>query len=75
VSEATLLGVALIGGSPGAFVAMMLFRHKTSKPAFLVPFALIVALQVGLVVAWLTLGQPRLIGLYRWVSGNRMRTR
>lgn len=52
VPEATLLGVALLGGSPGAFVAMVLFRHKTSKPAFLVPFALIVVLQVGLIAAW-----------------------
>lgn len=52
VPEATLLGVALIGGSPGAFVAMVLFRHETSKPAFLVPFALIVILQVALIAAW-----------------------
>lgn len=63
VPEATLLGIALIGGSPGAFVAMVLFRHKTSKPAFLVPFALIVALQVGLVVTWLALGRPWLAGV------------
>lgn len=57
VPEAVLLGLALIGGSPGAFVGMLLFRHKTSKPAFLVPFSLIVALQVGLIIAWLVLGQ------------------
>lgn len=57
VPEAVLLGLALIGGSPGAFVAMLLFRHKTSKPAFLLPFALVVGLQVVLLVAWQFVGQ------------------
>jgi uncharacterized membrane protein YsdA (DUF1294 family) len=57
VPEAVLLGLALIGGSPGAFVGMLLFRHKTGKPAFLIPFGLIVALQVALLVGWLLLGQ------------------
>jgi len=55
VPEAVLLGLALIGGSPGAFVAMLLFRHKTSKAAFLAPFALIVLLQAVLIVALLVL--------------------
>ena len=58
VPEAVLLGLALIGGSPGAFAGMVLFRHKTSKPAFLVPFILIVVLQVGALIAWLALRQP-----------------
>ncbi len=52
VPEAVLLGLALIGGSPGAFVGMLFFRHKTSKPAFLIPFALIVLLQLGLLAVW-----------------------
>jgi uncharacterized membrane protein YsdA (DUF1294 family) len=47
-----LLGLALIGGSLGAAAGMLLFRHKTSKPAFLIPFGLIVLLQVGLIVVW-----------------------
>ncbi len=58
VPESVLLGLALAGGSPGAFVAMLLFRHKTSKPPFLIPFALIVLLQGALIVAWIGLGQP-----------------
>jgi uncharacterized membrane protein YsdA (DUF1294 family) len=57
VPEAVLLGLALIGGSAGAFVGMLLFRHKVSKPAFLVPFGLIVVLQVGLLISWLMLSQ------------------
>jgi uncharacterized membrane protein YsdA (DUF1294 family) len=52
VPEAILLGLALIGGSLGAAAGMLLFRHKTSKPAFLIPFGLIVLLQVGLIVVW-----------------------
>lgn len=57
IPEAVLLGLALIGGTLGAFAGMVLFRHKTSKPAFLIPFALIVVLQLALIGAWLTLGQ------------------
>lgn len=55
VPEAVLLGLALIGGTLGAFAGMVLFRHKTSKPAFLTPFALIVVLQLALIGGWLAL--------------------
>ena len=42
IPEATLLGVAFIGGAAGAFLGMQLFRHKTRKPKFLlVPLFLI----------------------------------
>ena len=34
VAESTLLGLALIGGTPGAFAARHLFRHKTRKQPF-----------------------------------------
>ena len=34
VSEATLHGLALAGGWPGALLAQQLLRHKPSKPAF-----------------------------------------
>jgi uncharacterized membrane protein YsdA (DUF1294 family) len=57
IPETVLLGLALIGGTLGAFTGMMLFRHKTSKPTFLIPFALIVVLQFALIGAWLILGQ------------------
>lgn len=49
VPEAILWLMAALGGSPGAFVAMRLFRHKTSKLSFRVVFWMIVAAQVGVV--------------------------
>ena len=53
VPEAALLGLALIGGSPSAMMAMLVLRHKTRKPAFLIPFALIVLAQALAIAAWL----------------------
>lgn len=50
VPEATLLGLALVGGSPGLLLGMVLVRHKTRKPAFLAPFVGIMALQLA--AAW-----------------------
>jgi uncharacterized membrane protein YsdA (DUF1294 family) len=46
VPEAALLDPTRIGGSPGAFVGMLLLRHKTGKPAFLIPCVLM-TLRVG----------------------------
>jgi len=34
ISERTLLLVTLLGGSAGALLAMLLFRHKIRKPKF-----------------------------------------
>lgn len=50
VPEATLLGLALVGGSPGLLLGMALARHKTRKTAFLAPLAGIVLLQAA--AAW-----------------------
>ena len=50
VPEAVLLGLALVGGSPAAAVAMLILRHKTRKASFLLKFAAVVALQVALAV-------------------------
>ncbi|HEX8214276.1 MAG TPA: DUF1294 domain-containing protein [Allosphingosinicella sp.] len=47
IPEADLLGLALIGGSPGALLARQLFRHKTRKEPFSTQLQLIAALQVG----------------------------
>lgn len=43
ISEATLLGIAAVGGSLGAFAGMQIFRHKTKHLRFqiLVPLFLI----------------------------------
>src|SRR5262249_28382543 len=45
VPEATLFLLAFLGGSPGALLAMRVFRHKTVKGSFRIVFWLIVALQ------------------------------
>ena len=47
IPESDLLGLALIGGSPGALLARKLFRHKTRKEPFSTQLLVIVALQAG----------------------------
>lgn len=47
VPEARLLGLCLLGGWIGGWVAMSLFRHKTAKTSFKVKMALITTLWVG----------------------------
>jgi uncharacterized membrane protein YsdA (DUF1294 family) len=53
ISEASLLGLALIGGSPGALLARNLFRHKTRKQPFGNLLLLIVFVQAGVAIGWL----------------------
>jgi uncharacterized membrane protein YsdA (DUF1294 family) len=50
ISESTLLKLALIGGTPGAFAAQQLLRHKTRKEPFRTQLRLIAAAQVILLV-------------------------
>ncbi len=52
VPEATLLLLALLGGSPAAWFARKYFRHKTSKGTFVIRFWLVVLIQMCM-VAWL----------------------
>ena len=47
IPEAKLLGLAMIGGSPGAFAARRIFRHKTRKEPFSTQLMLIAAIQLG----------------------------
>lgn len=47
IPEADLLTLALMGGSPGAFAARRLFRHKTRKEPFSTQLILIAAAQLG----------------------------
>jgi len=53
--EATLLLLAVLGGSPGALLAMHLFRHKTLHKKFTLGIPLILVAQVvlAIVCAWL----------------------
>lgn len=48
-SEANLLWLAALGGSPGALVARQRFRHKTRKQPFSALLATIVIVQVGVI--------------------------
>src|SRR6185295_5737186 len=45
IPEGTLLLLALIGGSPAAYMAQRRFRHKTSKSSFRWRFRAVVLLQ------------------------------
>lgn len=47
VPEADLLGLAAIGGTPGALLARKWFRHKTRKEPFSTHLLLIAAVQAG----------------------------
>lgn len=44
--ETTLLALAVLGGSAGGLLGMVLFRHKTRKPAFRIGLPLILILQL-----------------------------
>ena len=50
IPEANLLGLALIGGTPGAFVARHVFRHKTRKQPFSSYLWMIATVQVGTII-------------------------
>jgi len=52
VPEAVLQTLSLAGGSPGALLAMHLFRHKTIKRSFRILFWCIVLLQAA-ALGWL----------------------
>ena len=54
IPEATLMGVAIIGGSIGAIAGMNLFRHKTRHIKFFIGLPVILALQIvgGLCIAF-----------------------
>ena len=51
VAEVRLLGMALIGGTPAAFAARHMLRHKTRKQPFSTWLWLIAVLQAGTIAA------------------------
>lgn len=53
IPEATLMGIAAIGGSIGALTGMYLFRHKTKHIKFTLGIPVILIGQIALVI-WLT---------------------
>lgn len=50
ISENTLLSITFFGGTIGALLGMIIFRHKISKKSFLLKFGLIVIFQVLLII-------------------------
>jgi uncharacterized membrane protein YsdA (DUF1294 family) len=55
VRERTLHVFELLGGWPGAFVAMRFIRHKNRKPAFWLITAAAALLHIAAWIAWATL--------------------
>ena len=55
VPEASLLGLAALGGSVGAWLAMQLFRHKTQKKKFRYGVPALFVLQVAAVLFYLNM--------------------
>jgi uncharacterized membrane protein YsdA (DUF1294 family) len=50
IPEATLMGIAAVGGSIGALIGMYCFRHKTRHLKFTLGLPLILCLQIGLLI-------------------------
>ena len=50
IPEATLFGLAVIGGSIGLILGMLLFRHKTSKLFFVSVLLIIAACQITILL-------------------------
>ncbi len=55
ISEKTLIGLAVIWGSIGAWIGMQVFRHKTKHPKFVIGVPVIFVIQIGIVLAMLIL--------------------
>ena len=52
ISEATLIILAIIGGSIGAFFGMIIFHHKTKKKKFIILIPIILLLWVYILVSF-----------------------
>ena len=50
ISEATLLGMAVIGGSIGAWLGMRVWHHKTKHKKFQFGIPLIIVAQIALLI-------------------------
>ena len=49
IPENTLFFFEAIGGTIGLLLAMLLFRHKTSKSSFIIKFTIILIIQIGVI--------------------------
>ncbi len=48
--EISLLGLCLVGGTIGGFLAMYLFRHKTKKKIFVIGVPLIIIIHLFIIL-------------------------
>lgn len=60
VPEAVLLGLTVIGGSYGACMGMLLFRHKTRHRAFQITAPLFFVIWVAISVCLIIFAHPHL---------------
>lgn len=51
IPEATLLGIAAMGGSIGSLLGMYAFRHKTRHPKFYIGIPVLLVMQLCLAIA------------------------
>lgn len=60
ISESMLIWAAVLGGSAGAFLGMMVFHHKTKKRKFRYGIPVIMAVQaaLGVYISWKGIGFP-----------------
>ena len=54
IPEATLLLLAIVGGSIGAWTGMKVWHHKTMHKKFKYGVPLILMIQIGLYLYWIT---------------------
>jgi uncharacterized membrane protein YsdA (DUF1294 family) len=52
ISEKTLLILTFFGGTIGAVMGMLIFRHKISKKSFLLKWGLVVLIQIVIIYGW-----------------------
>ena len=52
ISELSLLLLSFFGGSFGAIISMIVFRHKISKKSFLLKFFMVIVIQILVIVGF-----------------------
>lgn len=50
IPEKTLLGIAILGGGPGAFLGMKIFHHKTKHTLFRILVPVAIALHIIIIL-------------------------
>ncbi len=50
IPEKTLFGISLVGGAPGFYISMRIFRHKTKKRQFQIIIPLFMIIHMYLII-------------------------